>query len=115
MLDKKSKQVLKALNTVKNELNFVNGSDLLLPYLPKEYNRKLIDDVLIFLESKEYVQNQYAENTIVNIYVNYAAANYKEFNFIALKQFLLKSIITPIIVSAITAVITASVTLYLKK
>lgn len=104
MLDKKSKLVLKILNKIKNDNNLIQGSDKVLEHQSK-YDRKTIDSVLWYLESKGYVHCSNAENSIYLIQLAYEGINYNEFNWIGLKSFLFTSIFTPIVVAFITTLI----------
>jgi hypothetical protein len=112
MLDKKSKQVLKALNKGKNDIDYIEKSEILLKYLPKTYSVHNLDNVLWHLQDLKYVVCSPGGDTI---YVTYKAQNYKEFDWIEFKLFLTRSIFLPIGVSAITALITVGITNLLKK
>lgn len=112
MLDKKSKQVLKALNKAKNDTDYVDGSKALLPYLPKNFNNSEVDKTLWYLESKGFIDCYNSEGSIDCINVKYEAQNYIEFNHIKTKEFIYKSILVPIFVSIFTSCIVYLLTTY---
>jgi hypothetical protein len=114
ILDKKSKLVLKVLNKIKNDDNFVAGSQAVLPYMPKKYNQQIIDEVLWHLEDLGYIECQSSEGHVQYINANYKGQNYRELNLIETKELLCKSVILPIIVSAITSLITIWLTGHFK-
>lgn len=104
-LDKKSKQVLKVAVKVQNKLHFIpEGSKLLLEFLPKKYTQELTDDVLWHLHEKGYLQCTSGDCTVCRIYVTYEGQNYSEFRRIELKSFLMRSVLTPIVVSLATTI-----------
>jgi len=105
MLDKKSIQVLKALNKAKNDLNYVCNSEELLKYLTQDFNKQILSDVLYYLKERGYI-TFIATNPISDICVGYEAQNYNEFSWLEVKNFLIKSILIPIGVSALTSLIT---------
>lgn len=112
MLDKKSKQVLKALNKAKNDIDYVNGSDLLMQYLSEKFTRSQIDKVLWYLQSKDYIDCNDGGDGISNIFLKYKAQNYKEFEWLQTKEFIYKSVIVPILVSISTSTIIYLLTTY---
>lgn len=110
MLDKKSTKVLDAVIKAKNNIDIVNGSDVLLSYLPKKFTIDIIDRVLWYLHSQGYVECTEGDNSIYLIFLTYEGQNYKEFNQINFKNDIIKSVILPIAVSAITSLITIYLT-----
>lgn len=110
MLDKKSRKVLKVLNRIKNEDDYVDGLKVLIPLMPKKYTEKVLFDVLWHLNELNLIACSEAECTINEIYVTYEGQNYTEFQWIELKAFIKKSILTPIAVSFITSLITIFLT-----
>ena len=74
ILDKKSKLVLKVLNKIKNDDNFVAGSQAVLPYMPKKYNQQIIDEVLWHLEDLGYIECQSSEGHVQYINANYISS-----------------------------------------
>ena len=115
MLDKKSKQVLKALNKAKDNKDYVSSSKDLLDYLPKNFSNYQADKTLWYLESKGYIDCYNSDNSINCIYVKYEAQNYREFNFIKTKEFLFKSIAVPIVVTILTSCAIHLLTTYFYK
>ena len=106
MLDRKSKKVLKAALESQNRLHIIERSETLLPRLPKKYTLDLVDSALYHLQEVGLLTCHPAGGTICQIDVSYEAQNYAEFQWMAFKSFLLKSIFTPIVVAAITTLIT---------
>lgn len=105
MLDKKSKRVLKSITKLSNSSDYIT-MDELLDTLPKKFTLKLTEQVLTYLQSLDLVECCWADNGIVDITINYSGKNYREFEWLKFKSFLYKSILTPIVVSFITAVLT---------
>ncbi|AUN19076.1 hypothetical protein CGQ39_12535 [Clostridium botulinum] len=112
MLDKKSKQVLNALNKAKNDIDHVNGSRFLIKHLPKEFTNSEIDKILFYLQENNYIECCKAGGTILDIYVRYEAQNYKEFEWLQTKEFIYKSVLVPILVSISTSGIIYLLTTY---
>lgn len=106
MLDKKSKQVLKVLNKIKDEDGYIYSSNLLVPYLNKKYNVKIINSVLWNLSDLEYLTCRNIDGTVEAIYLTYKGKNYKELIWLNIKNFIFKSIFTPILVAILTTLVT---------
>lgn len=111
MLDKKSKKILKLLNKIKDDNNAVDGSKALLKHLPKKYTEDYINNILRNLANHEYIQCFYGDGTIIDIDVMYKGQIYKEVTRNEVKTFLLKSVLTPIIIACIVAILTTLITL----
>ncbi|MBN3403562.1 hypothetical protein EXN54_19505 [Clostridium botulinum] len=112
MLDRKSKQVLKALNKAKNDIGYVSGSKFLMLHLSKKFTHSEVDKILWYLESKGYIECDNGDDTIFNIFLSYEAQNYKEFEWLETKEFIYKSVIVPILVSISTSGIIYLLTTY---
>lgn len=110
MLDRKSRQVLHAISKANNGSDTIHGSELLLPYLPKKYTVEMVDRVLWHLQDECYVECTGADDTVCYVFVKYEGQNYKEFNWLKFKEALLKSILLPIGISALTSIITIVLT-----
>jgi len=102
MLNKKSKIVLKALHKINFKYENIDAFCALLPKLSKDD----IEQTLWYLEELGYISCSPAEDTIWWLEPTYRGEQYKEFEFVDFKLFIYKSVIVPIIVSVITAVIT---------
>jgi len=103
-LDRKSKKVLKAVIKARNKINFVNGSELLVPLLPK-MPINLINESLWHLHDIKLLVCEGGIDEIYNISIPYESVNRREFIWIKFKQFIFKSILTPILVSITTTLI----------
>lgn len=101
MLDKKSKQILKIINKQTTNISDIESSNYLLQYVPKTYDLDLLESVLYNLKSLEYIKFRKLDN-IEAISPTYKGRNYFELSILEIKQFLIKSILVPIIVSMIT-------------
>jgi hypothetical protein len=105
-LDKKSKKVLSLINIYRNKYGIIENSEELLLYLPKKYTLNIVDDVLGHLYREEYIVCAFGADSVSDISLTYKGENYREFQWIDLKEFLLKSILVPIAVSAVVSLIT---------
>lgn len=105
MLNNQCKQVLNLLIRIKkNNLEF-NGSKTFKKHLPtKTFNN--ISYIMKYLKDEGYLDYFVADNDFYTVNLTYKGLAYKSFNFESLKSFIKKSIIVPIIVSAITTLIT---------
>lgn len=110
MLDKKSKQFLKNLNLISDGKK-TNSLPLALGYFAVEdfieslhYDMKTAEWVASYLEEKGYIDIMQIDGFLA-VKPTYSGKNYNEFEMNELKDFYLKSIVTPIFVSCITAII----------
>jgi len=111
---RKSKIALKALNKYKNDNNYIESSEKLLDYIPSKFTLKVLEKTLWHLQQEGFIEFLAAEDTIIDIYVNYKAENYNEFNRMELVSYIKKSIVTPIFIAFTTALITTFVTIHFK-
>ena len=114
MLDCKSREVLKVINQINKSQGYIGGSYDVLQYCSKRFTLSKIEIALDYLEKREYVNCIYFAKSINEIHLTHKGENYKEFAWIDFVEFLFRSILTPIAVAFITAIITTLVTLWLK-
>lgn len=118
MLDKQSKIILDTLinnNFIYPQSKFVSISETLIPLLPKSSKYKWtfekLAPLLQYLKLNGYVDyheirhGYYPVPDCAMLFTTHKGANYKEFRWLAFQDFLYKSIVTPIAVSAITSMI----------
>lgn len=110
MFDSKSRKVLKVLNELYKKQGYIGSSYDVLRYCPKRFNQNKVEKVLEYLKIKEYVKYNLFANSLVDIELTHKGENYIEFAWVDFKEYMRKSIATPIIV----AIITTLVTLYIK-
>jgi hypothetical protein len=111
VLDKQSKKVLKAVNKHIDELKRTNCPAALEKYLP-EYTADELEKSLWYLNKLEYLVCSEADNTVFNISITYRGEKYFEFNRLEFYDFMKQSVITPIIVSALTTLLINFLTKY---
>lgn len=116
LLDKKSKIIIDMLIShgyTAPKISFVSIRDSLLPILPKpekyKWERDLLYTNLSYLNELglvDYVQHAngyYPVPECSHLFVTHKGLAYKELSRLELKSFLLRSILTPIVVSAATS------------
>lgn len=104
MLDKQSKYVLKALIAAADEDNMVCDLDNI--YLKtSKYTESQINDSINYMCEEGYITSSYDFKGNVDISIEYKGLHYKDFSRMEFKRFIMKSILTPIIVSIITTLL----------
>ena len=105
MLNYSCKKVLNCLIFFKNNNIDIKGTTSFEPYLSKTIINKL-DLILKYLSKNGYLDYRYADDDIYDINLTYKGLDYKSFNLLEFKTFLFKSIFVPIIISALTTLLT---------
>lgn len=103
LLDRKSKKMLKAIKKLNKQGIDSPHNDDLQKILP--YDSETLVEIAEFLQDYEYVSYFNADCVVYEISLTYKGKNYNEFNRIAFKEFLFKSIFVPIGVSFLTTVL----------
>ena len=105
MLNKHSKKMLKFLRESRSKFQ-----DHIIPrdYIVKEYLDKddSGDATLDYLAEDGYIRKLYLGGVLYAFSLTESGLHYPEFTATSIKSFVLRSIVTPIIVSAITSLIT---------
>jgi hypothetical protein len=104
MLDKQSKKVLKAVNKHIDELGRTNCPAVLEKHL-LEYTADEIEKSLWYLDDLDYLSCTSADDTVISISITYQGEKYFEFNRLEFYDFMKQSVITPIIVAALTTLL----------
>ncbi len=101
MLDKQSRKVLKYLLSLADDINSIDDcSDLCAP----QYSWMQTLDSIRYLDDTGYIKVSYAMGSVPHkITIDYPGLHYRDFDWIKLKSFLLRSVLVPIIVSFFTA------------
>lgn len=110
MLDKQSKYVLNILLSLIDEDNYIRNNHEIYSKASK-YTKNQVNDSIEHLRNEEYLSVNFADNEPYFLSLSYKGLHYKEFDNIKFKEFIRKSIITPIIVTLITTLIVHAITL----
>ncbi len=102
MLDKQSKKVLNVLISLADERNLVVSLEKLYDRVPKKH----AIDSIYYLSRKEYLVVFPGEDEPGGVQVLYEGLHHSNFNWLELKSFIIRSVTTPIFISAVTALIT---------
>ncbi|MDR1205696.1 MAG: hypothetical protein LBL26_09500 [Peptococcaceae bacterium] len=79
--------------------------------LPPQYTRDIIDETLIFLGDKDFLECVVDDDgEVQSFHLTYQGRYYREFSWVEFKIFLLQSVFVPVFVSVFTAVITLGIT-----
>lgn len=79
----------------------------------KNINSEIINATLLYLQERQYIScfvND--DNEVIAVIPEYKGKHYFEFQRAELKQFLIKSILTPILVSTITTIVALQISRY---
>lgn len=107
---KLTKDMKLVLNTVNSsEPNWMNNTysvDFIFEKLDMETS--VYEGILRTLHNEQYIR--FTDNREILFVINETGRSFKEFSKLEIKEFLIKSITVPIIVSAITTLITIGIT-----
>ncbi len=107
MLTKDCKKVLNIYTGICRNSGEVFGWDVVEANLPKHFDKNKLVNTLEYLKSLDYLDFECnVLNEVVLISFSHKALRYKEISWLKVKDFLLKSIFTPIVVALITTLIT---------
>lgn len=107
MLNSKSIKVLKALGNINYKYTPSFNSQF------KSIAPETINATLLYLHECKYISCLTNEdNEVIAVMPEYKGQHYFEFRRAELKQFMLKSVLTPVIVSVITTFITLTISRY---
>ena len=115
-MTRECKKILKIIYKLYLKGNFAPSTFDIISQFPDKKQAKIAlktDEIIIELSKLEYVNALPADNTFFNIQLTYKGKHYKEFSRITFKNFLLNSVVVPIILSIIGAIITTKITLWL--
>ena len=107
MLTKDCKRILDALLSGSDQSTMLLGWETISPLIPKDLDRYKFVNTLEHLQQSGYLsfeKNLAWEVTFISL--NHRALNYKEVSWLELRAFLIRSILVPIAVSAVTSVVT---------
>jgi len=114
MFDSMSLKLLKALNEMNKSQGYIGSSYEVFQHLSELFPQDKIEKALVHNEERGYIKLNWFAKAINEIHLTHKGENYKEFAWVVFKEYMLKSILTPIAVAFITAIITTLVTLWLK-
>lgn len=112
MLHRKAYKVLKAVNYLCPSTNdYTSKQKCTGPMdLMVYFNNRILDldlyNTLDYLASCEYIEKSFDEFSLPKYSPTYKGRHYKELLIHSIKEFFLKSILTPIIISFITTILT---------
>lgn len=102
MLNRTSIKVLCKLKKVDFKYQNIDAFCAILPKLSKHD----VEQTLWYLHSQGYIHCQPGDGTIYALEPTYAGEHFQEFDWAETKSFVLRSIVTPIAVSAVTTLLT---------
>ena len=105
MLNHKCKKVLNCLIYFQNHNIDIEGYKSFNGYLTKNILNKL-NLILEYLSANGYLDYRCADDDIYEINLTYKGLDYKSFKFAEFQDFCFKSIFIPILISALTTIIT---------
>lgn len=105
MLTKLEKQVLKICNTKFNPDSLILSSDI-QPYFPDVHPSDLLSCCECLSDDKYLKTFRKYTDGGFGMTLNHFGKHYREVSWIKVKEFLLKSVLVPIVVSAVTTIVT---------
>ena len=106
MLTRDCKEILKNLNSQCDDFGIINSIEDFYNNLPKRFNDSNIVPIFFHLQKLDYLEFQLLlDGKICFIKLTHKGTHYREISLIELKNFLLKSILTPTVVALITTLI----------